>query len=79
MSDVLVQLALVIFGVTAVFLSQSKNPQARKWACIVGICGQPFWYIAAQGQPGMLVVVTLYTLVWAQGVWNNWLSSKSSL
>jgi hypothetical protein len=68
----LVQVALVIFGVGAVYLSQSQDPNKRRWACIVGLCGQPFWYAAAWGQPGMLVVVTLYTYCWMQGIWNNW-------
>ncbi len=67
-----VQAALVLFGVGAVYLSQSANPASRKWACIVGMAGQPFWFIAAYPQPGMLIVVTLYTLVWGKGIWTHW-------
>lgn len=66
------QMGLAFFGVLAVYLAQSKDPQKRKWASIVGMAGQPFWFIEATG-PGMLLVVTLYTLVWAQGIWNHWI------
>lgn len=68
----MIQLALVVFGVSAVFLTQSANPAYRKWAPIIGLLGQPFWFIAAYPQPGMLFVVTLYTLVWMKGVWTHW-------
>jgi hypothetical protein len=68
----LIQIALVVFGVGAIYLTQSTNPALRRWAPIVGLAGQPFWYIAAWGQPGMLIVVTLYTFCWVQGIWNHW-------
>jgi hypothetical protein len=58
--------------VGAVYLTQSANPAHRRYASIVGLLGQPFWFIAAWGQPGMLFVVTLYTLVWAKGCYTNW-------
>lgn len=67
------QVAIAVLGVGAVALSQSKLASRRKWAPIVGLIGQPFWFYAAREQPGMLVVVTLYTVVWARGVWNQWL------
>ncbi len=65
----MVQAALIIFGVLAVALTQSTNPAYRKWAPVVGLLGQPFWFLAAYPQPGMLFVVCLYTLVWAKGCW----------
>lgn len=69
----MIQLALVIFGVGAAALSQSANPKHHRWACIAGMLGQPFWFIAAWPQPGMLIVVTLYTLCWGRGIWNHWI------
>lgn len=69
----MIQIGLVIFGVLAVWLSQSASPSRRRWAPIVGMLGQPFWFAAAWGQPGMLVVVSLYTYCWGQGIWNHWL------
>ena len=67
------QIALVVFGVSAVALSQSTKPERRKWAPIVGLIGQPFWFYAAYPQPGMLIVVSLYTYCWCQGIYNQWL------
>jgi hypothetical protein len=68
MPEALIQAALVVFGVGAVFLTQSKNERLRRWAPWVGLCGQPFWFIAAWPQPGMLIVVSLYTLCWLRGL-----------
>ena len=70
------QVALVVFGVSAVYLSQSRDPKKRKWAPFVGMAGQPFWFIAAYPQPGMLIVVTLYTFCWAQGIYNQLKETK---
>lgn len=70
------QIALIVFGVGAVYLSQSKDSEQRRWAPIVGLLGQPFWFIAAWPQPGMLLVVCLYTYCWAQGLYTHWLKES---
>ena len=36
------QFAIALFGVTAVFLSQSSDAERRRYACLFGIIGQPF-------------------------------------
>lgn len=68
------QVAIVIFGVTAVYLTQQKRQDWKRWACIFGMAGQPFWFWAAwrTGQPGIFVIVCLYTYVWGLGIYNNW-------
>ena len=78
MLEILVQAALVAFGVSAVYLTQSHDPRVRRWACIVGMLGQPFWFYAAYPQPGMLVVVALYTFCWGQGIWRNWIAPREA-
>lgn len=70
------QIALVFFGVGAVWLTQHKDPEHRRWAPIIGLLGQPFWFYAAYPQPGMLIVVTLYTLVWMQGIYRQWVTTS---
>ena len=72
----IIQVALVVFGVGAVYLTQCKSAKARRWAPVVGLLGQPFWFAAAWGQPGMLAVVTLYTAVWAKGCFTAWVVPK---
>lgn len=76
MTDLLIQIGLIVFGVSAVALSQSTNPVAQKWAPVVGMTGQPIWFLAAWGQPGMVFVVCLYTLCWGQGIYNQWIKPR---
>ena len=38
------QLAIAIFGVTAIFLSQQKNSELQRYGCIFGLAAQPFWF-----------------------------------
>ncbi|WP_423176256.1 MULTISPECIES: hypothetical protein [unclassified Stenotrophomonas maltophilia group] len=72
------QIAIAATGVTAIWLTQSKSEKARRFACLFGLAGQPFWFasaIAAE-QWGIVVLCCFYTVAWARGVWNNWLSPK---
>lgn len=68
------QIAIALFGVTAVFLSQSRHDDRRRFACIFGLIGQPFWFYAAWSaqQWGILALSFLYTWAWARGVWVHW-------
>lgn len=69
------QLAIAATGVTAVWLSQDSRETWRRYACIFGMIGQPFWFYATAkaGQWGIFVLCILYTYSWARGVWNHWL------
>lgn len=68
------QLAIALFGVTAVFLSQSHDAGRRRFACLFGLIGQPFWFYAAwkSGQWGIFALCFLYTWAWAKGFWLHW-------
>ena len=37
------QVGIAICGVTAIYLSQDLRLERRRWACIFGLAGQPFW------------------------------------
>lgn len=69
------QLAIAATGVTAIFLTQSRSENARRYACLFGLAGQPFWMYAAwtAGQWGILALTALYTGAWAKGVWSHWI------
>ena len=69
------QVAIALFGVTAIFLSQSADPRQRKFACIFGLIGQPFWFWSAISaeQWGIVLLCCFYTVAWARGVKTNWL------
>jgi hypothetical protein len=69
------QIGIALSGVIAVWLSQDKRESWRRWACIFGMLGQPFWFYATwkAGQWGIFALCTLYTYAWARGVWTHWL------
>jgi hypothetical protein len=76
--SIIPQIAIMLLGVTAIFLSQSKSEQARRYACLFGLAGQPFWFwatIEAQ-QWGIVFMCCLYTLAWAKGVHTHWISNR---
>lgn len=72
------QIAIAILGVWAIFLSQDHRHSRRKWACVFGLLGQPFWFIATvkAEQWGIVVLCGFYTLAWARGVKTNWLDAR---
>jgi len=73
------QLFIAITGVTAIFLTQSKDKQMRKYACLFGLMGQPFWFYSAYqaGQAGIGILCVFYTLAWFKGFNDYWLKSES--
>lgn len=72
------QFAIALFGVTAVFLSQTTS--YVKYACIFGLVGQPFWFYAAYKaeQWGVFVLCILYTIAWAKGIKSYWLNPDNT-
>lgn len=73
------QYAIVFTGVTAIWLTQSKRQDVRRFACLFGLAGQPFWFAAAISaeQWGIVVLCCFYTAAWARGVWNNWIQTEA--
>lgn len=73
-ANVVVQLALAIFGLTAIAMAMGKNVRARKWAPIVGLCGQPFWLVFAWSTSafGVMALSVAYTLVYINGARLQW-------
>ena len=68
------QLMIAFTGVTAVWLSQDYRHDWRKYACIFGIIGQPFWFYSSYmaEQWGIFILCFFYTYAWLKGVRNNW-------
>ncbi len=71
------QIAIACTGVIAIWLSQDKRENWRKWACIFGIFGQPFWFYSAitAEQWGLTILCCFYTWAWLKGVFNNWIKN----
>ena len=74
------QIFIALLGVTAIWLSQDVNPARRRFACLFGLAGQPFWFWSAISaeQWGFFVLCCFYTVAWARGVKSNWLSGGVS-
>lgn len=72
------QIGIAFFGVIAVWLSQDSRPQWCRWACIFGLCSQPFWFMAAwkAEQWGILFLCFLYAASWLRGVKTHWLRRR---
>lgn len=74
------QSIIAITGVVAIFLTQSRDKKWQKYACLVGLVGQPFWMMATyqSEQWGMFVLTIFYTLAWLQGIRNFWFKYVNS-
>jgi hypothetical protein len=68
------QAAIAVFGLTAIWFSQSTNVKQRKFAPILGLCSQPFWFYATYSaeQWGIFVLAVFYTLAWCRGIKTYW-------
>ena len=77
-SDQIVQTALAILGPAAIWLSQSRSREFQRWACIVGLVSQPFWFwsVWSSGQWGVGVVAVVCALAWLKGLWVHWLAPR---
>ncbi len=69
------QLIIAITGCTSIWLVNDHREAWRKWACVFGMVGQPFWFYSAfhAQQWGILTLTLVYTVSWARGFWNSWL------
>jgi hypothetical protein len=68
------QLGIALFGVLGIWLSQDKRENWRRFACLAGLLGQPFWFYATYKaqQWGMFGLCFLYTWAWARGFSTHW-------
>lgn len=73
------QIAIAMTGVIAILITQQSNDDIKKYACIFGIVGQPFWFYSAfdNQQWGILVLCVFYSYSWALGFYNNWIKVES--
>jgi len=69
------QIAIALTGVIAIWLSQDERESWRKYACLFGLVGQPFWFYSTYTaeQWGIFVLCIFYTFAWLKGFRNNWL------
>ena len=70
------QIIIAFTGVVAILLTQQSNDNFKRYACLFGIAGQPFWFYSAyqSEQWGIFILCFFYTYAWLLGVKNNWLT-----
>lgn len=68
------QIAIALTGCVAVFLTQQDNHSLKKYASILGLIGQPFWFYTTytNEQWGIFAMCFFYTYSWALGFYNGW-------
>ena len=72
------EIGIALFGVVAIWLSQDSRPERRRFACLFGLAGQPFWFWSAVSaeQWGIFVLCCLYTAAWIKGVKQHWFKKR---
>lgn len=75
------QIGIALFGVVAIWLSQSATEEQRRYACIFGLSSQPFWFWSAYSaeQWGIFGLCILYLLSWLRGFHHHWLSGRKHI
>jgi hypothetical protein len=75
------QLAIAFTGVIAIWLSQDCCAKRRRYACLFGLAGQPFWFYSAwqAEQWGIFCLCLFYTWAWLKGVRTHWLRRDDCL
>lgn len=74
------QIGIVFTGMIAVWLTQDHRESWRRWACLFGMAGQPFWFYATYkaAQWGIFATCVVYTWSWWRGVRHHWLRKPTS-
>ena len=69
------QLIMTPSGIISIYLTQSESYTLRKWASMVAMVGQPFWYILAWVTEawGLFFMNFFFTFSWLKGIWIYWI------
>lgn len=76
----MLQIAIAVFGGLAIFLTQQKHEELKRFACIFGLLSQPLFLIETftNGQWGMFGLALFYTWAWWLGFYYQWLQPASA-
>lgn len=69
------QIAIAFTGVVGIWLVNDHRTAWRRYACLFGLAGQPFWFYSAYTaeQWGILILTLFYTYAWFKGFRFYWL------
>lgn len=74
----MMQFLLAVFGLAALYMATGTDPQLRRWAPVVGLCGQPAWIAFAVGAQawGLLALSIAYSAVYVRGIYLQWSNTR---
>jgi len=75
------QIMIAVTGCLAIYLTQQNKAEPKRYACVVGLLGQPFWIYETfiNDQLGMFALTIFYTFAWLLGIKNNWIKDKERM
>ena len=71
----IMQTLLAVTSLLAIWFSQQSNGKLHKFAPVLGLVSQPFWFYETYvaNQWGMFILCFGYTIVWFIGFRRYWL------
>ncbi len=72
------QVMIAACGLTSVYCSQDRREGVRRWACIAGLVGEPFWLWAAvkAEQWGVVALCFVFMFGWSRGFYLHWIKKS---
>lgn len=80
MIDIMAQVWIACFGMTSIFMVNRGEKWCKKWAPIIGLIGQPAWFVTtiSNEQWGLVALVSVYTWSWGYGIYDQWYKKEVS-
>ncbi|MBL4794045.1 MAG: hypothetical protein JKY24_00655 [Pseudomonadales bacterium] len=77
----MIQVIIAVTGIISIWLTQDENVNRRKFACIFGLVGQPFWFYSAfqSEQWGIFVLSFVYAGAWMKGFYLFWILPNKTI
>ena len=81
MLDLLAQFGIGVPGLAAIYLTQQPRADLRRYACILGMLSQPFWFLTTipNGQWGVVALNVVYTFLWGRSIYRLWLLKERTI
>lgn len=74
------QIFIAVTELIAIWLIQDKRIEYRKYACLFGLLGQPFWFYSSfmADQWGAFVLCFFFTAAWIKGLKEYWIYPETN-
>jgi len=75
------QVFIAVTELIAIWLLQDKRKEFRKWACVFGLLGQPFWFYSSYqaNQWGAFVLCFFFTAAWLKVIKDYWFTPEKGM